>query len=220
MQVAASSRVMVARDRPFTRMPRHVGIIPDGNRRWAEGRGSPRRDGYAAGILPGIRLLVLCRDLGIEELSVYGFTKENVRRPADQVQAFREACVDFCRRAIDAGAALHVVGDSDSSVFPPELRPYTQARTAGEIRFNLLVNYGWQWDLAAMQKTGKLASALATRIDLIVRWGGRRRLSGFLPVQSAYADIHVIDTLWPDMRADEFIAALRWYEHQDITLGG
>jgi undecaprenyl diphosphate synthase len=211
---------MVARDRPFSRMPRHVGIIPDGNRRWAEARGAPRREGYAAGILPGMRLLAQCRDLGIAEASVYGFTKENVRRPADQVQAFRDACIDFCRRAVDEGAALHVIGDADSAVFPDELRPYTGRRSAGQIRVNLLVNYGWQWDLAAMQQTGKLASALATRIDLVVRWGGRRRLSGFLPVQCAYADIYVIDTLWPQMGPDEFVDALRWYEKQDITLGG
>ena len=211
---------MTARDRQFSRMPRHVGIIPDGNRRWAEGRGAPRRDGYAAGILPGMRLLALCRDLGIEEASVYGFTKENVRRPADQVQAFREACVDFCRRAVEVGAALHVIGDSGSSVFPQELKPYTESRTEGDIRVNLLVNYGWQWDLGGLERAGKLASSLATRVDLVVRWGGRRRLSGFLPVQCAYADIYVIDTLWPDMQAEEFLEALRWYEAQDITLGG
>ena len=211
---------MVARDRQFSRMPKHVGIIPDGNRRWADARGSPRREGYAAGILPGMRLLALCRDMGIEEASVYGFTRENVRRPADQVQAFRAACVDFCRRAPDVGAALHVIGDSDSPVFPEELRPYTDGRTTGDIRVNLLVNYGWQWDLAAMHRSGKLASALAARVDLVVRWGGRRRLSGFLPVQCAYADIYVIDTLWPDMDPDEFVEALRWYERQDVTLGG
>jgi undecaprenyl diphosphate synthase len=102
---------MVARDRQFARMPRHVGFIPDGNRRWAEARGAPRREGYAAGIEPGLKLLRLCRDLGIEEASVYGFTKENVRRPADQVDAFREACVAFSHHAVEHGAALHVIGD-------------------------------------------------------------------------------------------------------------
>jgi undecaprenyl diphosphate synthase len=211
---------MDARDRQFSRMPRHVGIIPDGNRRWAELRGLPRRGGYGPGIPPGMRLLALCRVLGIEEVSVYGFTKENVRRPADPVQAFRAACVDFCRRAVDAGTALHVIGDSGSAAFPEELQSYTESRTAGDIRVNLLVNYGWQWDLATMQCGGKLGSSLATRVDLVVRWGGRRRLSGFLPFQCAYADICVIDTLWPDMHTDEFVAALHWYETQDITLGG
>jgi undecaprenyl diphosphate synthase len=194
-----------------------VGIIPDGNRRWAQSRGAPRREGYAAGVPPGLALLDLCERLGIEETSVYGFTKENVKRPGDQVGAFRDACVDFAAKAIRAGAALYVVGDSSSPVFPDALRPYTKRRSAGSIRVNLLANYGWQWDLAGGTE---LRSRAASRVDLVVRWGGRRRLSGFLPVQSAYADIYVIDTLWPDMRPEEFIGALRWYEQQDVTLGG
>jgi undecaprenyl diphosphate synthase len=162
-------------------------------------------------------LLDLCHRLGIAETSVYGFTKENVKRPADQVRAFRHACVDFAEKAIEAGAALHVIGDSNSPVFPEALRRYTKQRATGGIRVNLLANYGWQWDLAGGTK---LRSSQASRVDLVVRWGGRRRLSGFLPVQSAYADIYVIDTLWPDMRLEEFIEALRWYEQQDVTLGG
>ncbi|MFW6079983.1 MAG: polyprenyl diphosphate synthase [Gemmatimonadota bacterium] len=217
----------------FSRLPRHVGIIPDGNRRWAENRGRPRRDGYAAGVGPGLRLLGLCRELGIEEASVYGFTKENVRRPADQVDAFRGAAVEFVEHAADRGAAILVVGDASSPVFPDALRPYTEHRTPGDIRVNLLVNYGWQWDLYSAMETARaddtltysklpdaLASRQVSRVDLVVRWGGRRRLSGFLPVQCAYADFYVIDTLWPDMDLDEFHDALRWYQDQDVTLGG
>ena len=62
-------------DRAIKRLPRHVGIIPDGNRRWAAAHGAAKRDGYAAGIAPGLRLLELCRELGVREMSVYGFTK-------------------------------------------------------------------------------------------------------------------------------------------------
>lgn len=215
----------------FSRLPRHVGIIPDGNRRWAEARGEPRRTGYGAGLEPGFRLLQFCRELGIAETTVYGFTKENVQRPADQVRAFRAACVEFAGWAVAAGVALHVIGDHRSPAFPPELVPYAERRSDGDMRVNLLVNYGWHWDLAAAVRnagsrtsrtelTRLLASAGASRIDLVVRWGGRRRLSGFLPVQCAYADLHVIDTLWPDMTLDEFVGALRWYEKQDVTLGG
>jgi undecaprenyl diphosphate synthase len=211
---------LVARESPFSRLPGHVGLIPDGNRRWAEQRGAPRREGYAADILPGLGLLDVCRDYGVQEASIYGFTKDNVRRPQDQVKAFREACVEFALAAAQAGAALLVIGDADSSVFPAELRPFAEQRCAGDLRVNLLVNYGWQWDLAALERAGKLASAGASRIDLVVRWGGRRRLSGFLPVQCTYADIYVCDSLWPDMRTDEFVDALRWYQEQDVTLGG
>jgi undecaprenyl diphosphate synthase len=180
-----------------------------------------------------LRLLALCRELGIEEASVYGFTKENVRRPSEQVQAFRDACVEFARQAVEVGAALHVIGDAASPVFPEALIPYAESRSPGDIRVNLLVNYGWQWDLYTGFERARrggplpysalpqaLASGQASRVDLVVRWGGRRRLSGFLPVQCAYADLYVVDTLWPDMHPEEFLRALRWYERQDVTLGG
>lgn len=217
----------------FSRLPRHVGLIPDGNRRWAEARGLPRAAGYEAGIPPAFELLRLCRELGIEEASVYGYTKENVRRPSEQVTAFREACAEFGLRAIEAGAALLAVGDTRSNLFPDALRPYAEQRSAGDIRVNFLVNYGWQWDLShALERATKsglpsysdlrqfLASGDVSRVDLVVRWGGRRRLSGFLPIQCAYADLYVVDSMWPDMRPEEFIDALRWYERQDVTMGG
>lgn len=218
---------------PFARIPRHVGFIPDGNRRWADTRGLDRGEGYAPGIDPGLRLLDLCREVGIQEVSIYGFTKENVRRPSEQVEKFRTACTDFGRRASEAGAALLAVGDTESPLFPDGLRPFAQMRSVGDIRVNLLVNYGWQWDLySALQQARAnggvsyaaapqaLASGHIARVDLVVRWGGHRRLSGFLPVQCAYADFYVIDTLWPDSRPEEFLDALAWYQTQDVTLGG
>jgi len=214
---AAVGSKTASRASGFARIPRHIGIIPDGNRRWAESQGQPRRKGYAAGVGPGMLLLNLCDQLGIEEASVYGFTKENAKRPTDQVRAFRDACVDFAAQATQAGAALRVIGDSNSPVFPEALRPYTERPSPGAIRVNLLVNYGWQWDLSG---GAQLRSSPASRVDLVIRWGGRRRLSGFLPVQCAYADIYVIDTLWPDMQPEELMEALRWYEKQDVTLGG
>jgi undecaprenyl diphosphate synthase len=217
----------------FARVPSHVSFIPDGNRRWADERGLERGAGYAQGITRGIHLLQLCRDVGIDEVSIYGFTKENVRRPSDQVDAFREACTEFGMRAIEAGAALLAVGDVRTTMFPEALRQYAEHRSEGDLRVNLLVNYSWQWDLySAMQHARSnggvsyagvpkaLASAQVPRVDLVVRWGGRRRLSGFLPVQCAYADFYVIETLWPDSQPDEFMRALEWYQVQDVTLGG
>jgi len=216
----------------FTRLPPHIGFIPDGNRRWADARGLPRRAGYAAGIEPGLALIETCRALGIGELSIYGFTKENVRRAADQVAAFQQACVELALRAADAGAALLAVGDADSAAFPAELRAFT-TRSAGNVRVNLLANYNWQWDLGvALQgesprRNGRkrdvgasLGSRDVSRVHLVVRWGGRHRLSGFLPLQTAYADVRVIDTLWPDMALEEFYDVLRWYGRQDVTMGG
>lgn len=212
------------------RLPRHVGIIPDGNRRWADGHGLERQDGYAAGIMPGLQLLEIGRALGIPEASVYGFTRENTRRSRVQVEAFSRACIDFAEQAVAVGAAVRVFGDTESRVFPDELRPLAARRSPGDVRVNLLVNYSWQWDVAAGRAAGTvspawaeglpLATAEVPRVELVVRWGGRRRLSGFLPLQSAYADLYVIDALWPDMEGEQFVEALEWYAMQDVTLGG
>ena len=87
------------------------------------------------------------------------------------------------------------------------------------IKANLLVNYDWEWDLAGL-KNGGLRSADVSRMDIVVRWGGGRRLSGFLPVQSVYADIFVLDALWPDFQLQHLDAALAWFGQQDRTLGG
>jgi undecaprenyl diphosphate synthase len=220
-------------ERRFTRLPQHIGFIPDGNRRWAEKHDLPRSAGYAAGIEPGWRLLKLCQELGIQEATVYGFTRDNTKRPKDQVEAFRKACVGFVEGAIAHGIALLVLGDSSSPLFPKSLQPYANKRQGqGPMKVNLLVNYGWDWDLyTALEATNNgsepnrkirplLASADISRIDLVVRWGGRRRLSGFLPVQSVYADFYVVDEMWPDYAPEQFYAALEWYQTQDVTLGG
>jgi len=199
-------------------IPRHVGFIPDGNRRWAVGRGLSKESGYAHGIGPGLQLYEKCRESGIEEVSIYGFTQDNTRRPSIQKQAFSEACVAFAFEIARRGSDLLVVGDETSAQFPTELRGYRQRQGAG-IKVNLLVNYGWEWDLAGL-KNGGLRSRDVSRLDLIVRWGGARRLSGFLPVQSVYADFYVRDEYWPDFDPRHFDHALAWFKNQDRTLGG
>ena len=215
----------------MNRVPRHVGIIPDGNRRWAERHGLSKEAGYAAGIEPGVRLLRYAEQLGIEEITAYGFTKENVRRPRAQVRAFQDACSELALLAFDAGAAVLAVGDASSPLFPDRLRPFADARSPGRLRFNILVNYNWQWDIghairaartrrAAPKPAAALGSAAVGRVDLVIRWGGRRRLSGFLPFQCAYADFFTIDDLWPDMSCSMIEEALEWYAAQDVTLGG
>ena len=211
----------------FARLPKHIGLIPDGNRRWARARGLHPGLGYAAGLERGLTMLDECLLLGIEEVSVYGFTTDNTKRPRDQREAFAEACVGFVEEACKRPIALRVVGDTTSPMFPQAILPYAQNRLGEGMRVNMLVNYGWEWDLrTAVDHEGKgpimnrLASADVSRIDLMVRWGGMRRLSGMLPVQTVYSDFYVVDALWPDYEAEQFYEALRWYAKQDVTLGG
>lgn len=215
----------------FQRLPNHIGIIPDGNRRWAQKNGLSKEDGYDYGIKPGYELYQECLRLGIQELTFYGFTQDNTKRPAAQTKAFQKACVDSVFKLCEYDANLLIVGNTDSPLFPKELLPFTKRTPFGKglIKLNFLVNYGWNWDLNYLcnpnhsnkqSVSSKIASFDISRIDLIIRWGGRRRLSGFLPIQSIYADFYVIDDLWPDFKLEHFYQALDWYQCQDVTLGG
>ncbi len=218
----------------FKRLPGHIGIIPDGNRRWAVKNGMEKQDGYQRGLDPGLMLYEMCLELGIPELTFYGFTQDNTKRPAVQRKAFQQACVDAVRMLSGRDASLLVMGDHASRFFPPELLEYTRRKPFGRglMRINFLVNYGWKWDLArlAHHRNGgagksadllkRIASSDISRVDLIVRWGGRRRLSGFLPLQAIYSDFYVVNDMWPDFRPEHLYEALEWYQDQDITLGG
>ncbi len=216
----------------FKRLPQHIGIIPDGNRRWALKNGYEKQEGYTNGIEPGLELYKICLALGINEITFYGFTIDNTKRPAIQTQAFKQACVDAVLKLANLDADLLIVGNTDSPLFPKELLPFSKRVKFGKglIKINFLVNYGWNWDLNYSLKnrdtfsdnnfSKSIASSDISRIDLIIRWGGRRRLSGFLPIQSIYADFYVLDDLWPDFNKEQFYSALEWYQEQDITLGG
>lgn len=206
------------------RLPKHIGIIPDGNRRWAVNQGMGKADGYDHGISPGMSLFYMCKELGIEEMSFYGFTVDNTKRPSQQRQAFTKACVEAVETLAKEDASLLVLGNTRSAMFPQELLPYTERHNFGKggMRINFLVNYSWEWDFGL--KEGHIGPMLksreVSRIDLVIRWGGRRRLSGFLPVQSVYSDFYVADDYWPDFKRQHVTDALAWYSRQDVTLGG
>ena len=202
------------------RIPKHIGIIPDGNRRWAANKGLNKEEGYAHGLEPGLKLLRAAQCAGVQELTYYGFTVDNCKRPKAQVSAFSSACVEAAKMIEQEKAELHVLGNTNSRCFPEELLPYTgldrqPVQEKDTLRVNLLVNYGWEWDM----KNGWVSREIP-RIDLVIRWGGMCRLSGFLPIQTVYSDIYVIKELWPDFQEQQFVDALQWYQDQDVTLGG
>lgn len=204
------------------RLPKHIGIIPDGNRRWASGHGLNKEDGYAYGLDPGLQLLKKLQSYGVAEITYYGFTMDNCKRPHQQVISFQQACIQAVKMISTENISLLVFGNHKSNCFPRELLPYTTRNESGgkKIKVNFLVNYGWEWDIAGINENGKLRSAAISRVDLIIRWGGMRRLSGFLPIQSVYADFYIIDAMWPEYQDNHLTEALSWYDRQDITLGG
>lgn len=200
------------------RLPTHIGIIPDGNRRWALDHGMTKEKGYNLGLDPGLEVFKLCEKYGIKELTYYGFTADNTKRPKFQRLAFTKSCVDAVEMLSKENADLLVIGNYESPMFPKELLPYIERKRfgVGGIKVNFLVNYDWKWDIGC----GEIKSKDISRVDLIIRWGGRRRLSGFLPLQSVYSDFYIIDDYWPDFKEEQFDMALEWYQTQDITLGG
>ena len=214
----------------FKRLPRHVAIIPDGNRRWALSKGMEKHEGYTNGINPGLRVYEICLEAGIDEVTFFGFTQDNTKRPHVQRKAFVDACIKSVQEISRRDAEILVVGNTNSDMFPEELLSYTKKTKVGKgkIKINFLINYGWNWDLTyAFENSSeskkfveKIASAEISRIDLLIRWGGRRRFSGMLPVQTVYSDIYVVDEMWPDFKPEHLYNALEFYQEQDITLGG
>ena len=147
------------------RLPNHIGIIPDGNRRWAENNGLTKEKGYKLGINPGLLLFKLCQKLGIKEITYYGFTTDNTKRPAKQKEAFTQACIDAVKLLSNEDAELLVLGNTESPCFPQELLPFTERKVFGKggIKVNFLVNYGWEWDLNLSRKTNNKNSTKYTR---------------------------------------------------------
>lgn len=202
------------------RIPKHIGIIPDGNRRWAKDKGMKKEDGYVYGLDPGVKVVQLAKKYGVKELTYYGFTVDNCKRPKEQVKAFSRACVEAVKRIKGEDVSVRVLGNTKSACFPEELLAYTEEREPQEagnnkMKVNLLVNYGWEWDMK-----NNWASRNIPRVDMIIRWGGMCRLSGFLPIQSVYSDFYIVKELWPDFAESQFENALKWYQKQDVTLGG
>ncbi len=211
------------------RIPNHVGIIPDGNRRWAVSKEMSKQDGYEHGVAPGVILFNKLKEYGVKEITFYGFTKDNVRRPKEQTSKYVSACVKAVEEIAKLDSQILVVGNTKSKVFPKELEKYVGNRVKygeGTVKVNFLINYDWNSDLSAGIRTNNtsltdsIMSKDISRMELIIRWGGHRRLSGFLPVQSVYSDFYVIDDLWPDFKEKHVDDAINWYQDLDVTLGG
>ena len=105
----------------FKRIPTHIGVIPDGNRRWAVERSLEKHQGYSHGVDPGLRLVELCAEHGVKEVTFYAFTVDNTKRAAAQIQAYTEASIKAVEATAGRDYNIMAVGNADSKFFPPEL---------------------------------------------------------------------------------------------------
>lgn len=205
--------------------PRHVAIIMDGNGRWARKRHLPRVAGHRVGLEAVRKTITACVEQGVEVLTLFAFSSENWRRPAEEVgllmKLFMTALDSEVSKLHKNGVRLRVIGEL--SAFAPELQQRISAAetlTAGNntLSLNIAANYGGRWDvtraarsLAARVERGELRSdeideeAMRAQLcladlpepDLFIRTGGEQRISNFLLWQLAYTELYFTDLLWP-----------------------
>lgn len=224
-------------------MPRHVAIVMDGNGRWARRRFMPRFFGHEQGMETLLRVIDLFVERGVEYLTVFAFSSENWKRPADEVSGLMNLVLvgvaKYLRKLASEGVRIRIVGDREG--VSDKLRAAwdeAESATAGNRRINLSVafNYGGRWDvvqacrravtegLAADQideraLAARLALAFAPDPDLFIRTGGEVRMSNFLLWQTAYAELYFTDCLWPDFGVEQVDAALAAYARRERRFG-
>ncbi|HET9410330.1 MAG TPA: polyprenyl diphosphate synthase [Candidatus Dormibacteraeota bacterium] len=227
-----------------SQVPRHIGIIMDGNGRWARARKRPASFGHRAGVRAIKRVLEGCEELGVHALSVYAFSTENWTRPRAEVRALMRLFHETMQREIDEmhrrGVRIVVSGRRDElSGRMRERIDEAIARTAGNRNgvLNVCLNYGGRAEIVdavrrlledGLRPDQVDESAIAARLynpelpdpDLIIRTAGEHRVSNFLLWQSAYSEMVVTDTLWPDFDVDDLKAALADYASRVRRFGG
>lgn len=228
--------------------PKHIAIIMDGNGRWAKKRGLPRTAGHSAGAEAFRRIANYCRSLGVEYLTVYAFSTENWKRPAEEVGAIMGLLKKYLLEAIGQMERDRVKMEffGDLSPLPQELRDLCQRTREISTHYegcqvNICLNYGGRDELlraarayaqeclegkadpnhlSEAQFSGYLFSRGVPDPDLIIRPSGELRLSNFLPWQSAYSEFYFTDVLWPDFSKEELHRAIAAYQSRSRRFGG
>lgn len=227
--------------------PRHVAIIMDGNGRWASAHSRPRHAGHRAGVRAARTVAKACVEADVEVLTLFAFSSENWKRPADEVNSLMRLFVEVLQREVDElhahGIQLRFIGAREH--LPEILRKRiaaAEAKTAGNTRMVLVlaVAYGGRWDIvqatrrvAAKVRAGDLdpedidESVIARHMalaglpapDLLVRTGGEQRVSNFLLWDLAYTEIFFSDTLWPDFGVAELEHAIAFFRGRQRRFG-
>jgi undecaprenyl diphosphate synthase len=227
------------------RIPRHIACVMDGNGRWAERRGLPRTEGHAAGEEALVDTVDGALELGTSWLTVYAFSTENWRRPADEVRflmGFNESLLMRRRDELhDKGVRVRFIGRRDWRVPRRVLRRMdeTVELTQGNRRLTLTLafNYGGRAEIIDAVRAMAAAGTPADKItekrlrqhlyaadmpdpDLVVRTSGEYRISNFLLWELAYSELVFTDVLWPDFRREDLFAAVRDFQNRDRRYGG
>lgn len=222
------------------RIPSHVGIIMDGNGRWATARGKKRSYGHRIGSSNVDRIVSHAFACGVKSLTLYAFSSENWARPKDEVDELMRLLKDylkkFIKKVVKEGVRLRVIGgrdelSNDLVKVIEDGEEKSKANTSHNL--NIAINYGGRQEIVAavnkLVQEGKeitveqLSSALYTApcgdVDLIIRTGGEYRLSNFLLYQGAYSELYFTDVLWPDFDQEQFDKALESFSNRKRRFG-
>ncbi len=228
-------------------IPRHVGVIMDGNGRWAQQRGMPRVEGHRVGSESVRAVTRTARQINVGVLTLYAFSSQNWQRPADEVGALMSLLCEYLvkERAeiLDNDIRLAATGDLDR--LPAFVRDPLEelCRASSENRhmvLNLALSYGGREEIVAASRrlaeearrgaldpavidSTRLGSALWSGslpdVDLVIRTSGEKRLSNFMLWGAAYAELYFTDCLWPDFREAEFLHAILDFQSRERRFG-
>ena len=229
-------------------LPRHIGIIMDGNGRYATRRGLPRKLGHRAGMERLRGLIRFSSDIGIEVLSLYAFSTENWKRPKEEIGALFDLFLEYFISELDEldknNVCIRIMGDM--SAFPEKMGQETdeamyKTRNNTGLKLNIALNYGSRDEmvrgirkLAQDAIDGKIRPEDITEQsfgnyldtagipdpDLMIRTSGELRLSNFLLWQMAYTEFYFTDVAWPDFNKAELVKAIEKYNQRDRRYGG
>jgi undecaprenyl diphosphate synthase len=227
--------------KPEIEVPRHIAIIMDGNGRWAKARGKQRIAGHREGVKATREIVEVCGELGVKHLTLYTFSTENWNRPKDEVSALMKLLVVTISReaaSLDRNnVRLSVIGRLDDLADGPRLAMEKAIqRLSGNDGLNLILALSYGGRREILDATNRLLSSGKKRVneaefsqelytagipdpDLLIRTSGEFRLSNFLLWQTAYSEIVITETLWPDFRRDALIEAIEEYSRRDRRFG-
>lgn len=220
-------------------LPRHIGIIMDGNGRWAKLRNKKRSYGHKAGSENVQKIAEHAFSRGVEIVTLYAFSSENWARPKEEVEELMHLLGDYLKKlaakAVKNGIKINVLGNKARlSAKLNKIIAEQTAKTSGGTRvLNILIDYGGRGEivhaLQALKESGEAVTEESIRQnlytagmpdpDLIIRTGGEIRLSNFLLYQAAYAELYFTDVLWPDFGEAEFDKALENYASRERRYG-